>query len=56
MKKFGFLCSVCALLVALPSGDAFAATKKASKQSAIQKGTSVRAKTSAAGRNHSNTL
>ncbi len=49
MKRFGFLCSVCALLVALPSGDAFAATKKASKQSAIQKGTSVRAKTSAAG-------
>ena len=36
-------------LAIMPGHDVFAATKKASKQSAIQKGTSVRAKTEASG-------
>lgn len=50
MKKFGFLCSVCALLAALPVGDVSAvAAKKATKQSAIQSGTKVRTKTDASG-------
>ena len=36
-------------LAIMPGHDVFAATKKASKQSAIQKGTSVRTKTEASG-------
>ena len=49
MRKFGFLCSVCALMAVMPTMDALAATKKASKQSAIQSGTKVRSKADASG-------
>ena len=50
MRHFGFLCSVCALLAALPVADvSAAAAKKATKQSAIQSGTKVRTKTDASG-------
>ncbi len=48
-KQFCVLCSFVVALVFLPQVDAVAATKKASKQSALQKGTSVRAKTEANG-------
>lgn len=48
-NKIGLLVSLCSLLVALPVTDAVALTKKTSKQSAIQKGTTVRTKTDASG-------
>lgn len=49
-KKFNLLCSVVCALVVLPSVGAFgAAAKKEAKQSAIQKGTTVRAKVAATG-------
>ena len=43
------LCFVCGALAIMPGYGAFGATKKVSKQSAIQKGTSVRTKTDASG-------
>lgn len=49
MKKNSTLFMVIVAALAVVSGDAFALTKKASKQSAIQQGTSVRAKTEAKG-------
>lgn len=50
MKRFGLVCSVFSALVILAGGDAFAASvKKTSKQSAIQKGTTVSTKTEAKG-------
>ena len=50
MKKIFTLCGVLASVLVLYSGDAAAASKKkssTSKQSTIQKGTSVRAKVTA---------
>ena len=49
MKKNSTLFMAIIAALAVVSGDAFALTKKASKQSAIQQGTSVRAKTEAKG-------
>lgn len=48
-RYFGALISALCVLVVGAGQDAVALTKKASKQSAIQKGTSVRAKTEASG-------
>ncbi len=49
MKKFVSVFALIAVQTAMFAGGAVAATKKASKQSAIQKGTTVRAKTDASG-------
>ncbi|MBQ8367830.1 MAG: hypothetical protein IJX43_02115 [Alphaproteobacteria bacterium] len=48
-KKFNFLSGVVCALMFLPMANGVAATKKVSKQSAIQKGTTVRTKTAATG-------
>ena len=48
-KKISVLCSLVAMMAVLPSGDLFAATKKAGKQSAIQMGTKVRTKVEVSG-------
>ena len=51
MKRFGLVCSIFSALLIVMGGDAFALTKKTNtqKQSAIQKGTTVSAKTEAKG-------
>ncbi|MBQ8728879.1 MAG: hypothetical protein IJY77_01140, partial [Alphaproteobacteria bacterium] len=48
-KKFNVLSGVVCALMFLPMANGVAATKKVSKQSAIQKGTTVRTKTAATG-------
>ena len=49
VKKISLICSVFAMMAVLPHCDTFAATKKASKQSAIQTGTKVRTKVEVSG-------